>query len=430
MNVRALKIPAATKLLPLLLLLLPAVAQAQLSFTTNDDAITITAYSSVTYGDLVTIPGTINGYPVTCIGTNAFNNNLHVGSVFIPSSVTNIEFEAFAFCTNMTSVTMSNGVISIGDDAFAECTSLGSVTIPDSVTSIEFQAFADCASLTNAIIGNGVTSIGGDAFANCPSLTSVTIPDNVTNIGSDAFAECTRLTNAIIGNGVTSIGDNTFEDCCSLTSVTIGTNVTGIGSYAFNQCTNLTSVTIPDSVTSIENDAFSFCASMTSVTIGSSVTDIELDAFADCTSLTNMTIPAGVTSIGHEAFYECPNLTGVYFQGNSPMPDDDLSVFSGDNNGIVYYQPGTTGWGAMFDGLPTWNPQAQSSGASFGVQNNQFGFNITGNSNLVVVVQACTNLANPVWQPVQTSTLTGGSFYFSDPQWTNYPERFYRLSSP
>ena len=46
------------------------------------------------------------------------------------------------------------------------------------------------------------------------------------------------------------------------------------------------------------------------------------------------------------------------------------------------------------------------------------------------MVEACTNLASPVWTPLQTITLTNGSFYFSDPQWTNYPGRFYGLGSP
>ena len=77
----------------------------------------------------------------------------------------------------------------------------------------------------------------------------------------------------------------------------------------------------------------------------------------------------------------------------------------------------------------SWNPQMQTSDASFGVRTNQFGFNITGNSGLVVVIEACTNLASPIWFPVQTNTLTGGSSYFSDPLWTNHPARFYRLRS-
>ena len=77
-----------------------------------------------------------------------------------------------------------------------------------------------------------------------------------------------------------------------------------------------------------------------------------------------------------------------------------------------------------------WDPFGPSGTASFGVQNNQFGFNFTGPANLVIVVEACTNLASPVWTPLQTNTLTNGSFYFSDPQWTNYPSRYYGLGFP
>jgi hypothetical protein len=88
--------------------------------------------------------------------------------------------------------------------------------------------------------------------------------------------------------------------------------------------------------------------------------------------------------------------------------------------------------GLTIAGLPAvlWNPQVQTSGASFGVRTNRFGFTITGTSGLNVVVQACTNLANPVWSPLQTITLTAGSSYFSEAQWTNYPARFYRLTMP
>jgi pimeloyl-ACP methyl ester carboxylesterase len=73
---------------------------------------------------------------------------------------------------------------------------------------------------------------------------------------------------------------------------------------------------------------------------------------------------------------------------------------------------------------------AAVQGAGLGVRTNCFGFTIAGSSNLVIVVEACTNLAKPIWSPVGTNTLSGGLSYFRDPQWTNYPSRFYRLRSP
>ena len=65
-----------------------------------------------------------------------------------------------------------------------------------------------------------------------------------------------------------------------------------------------------------------------------------------------------------------------------------------------------------------------------GVRTNLFGFTISGSNIVVVVVEACTNLAQPTWSPISTNTLTGGLSYYGDPHWTNYPGRFYRLRSP
>ena len=82
------------------------------------------------------------------------------------------------------------------------------------------------------------------------------------------------------------------------------------------------------------------------------------------------------------------------------------------------------------NGSVLWNPQVQTSGATFGVRTNQSRFNINTASGLAIVVEACTNLANPAWSPVRTNTLIGGWSYFSDPQWKNYPARLFRLRSP
>jgi hypothetical protein len=163
--------------------------------------------------------------------------------------------------------------------------------------------------------------------------------------------------------------------------------------------------------------------------IGDSVTSITGWAFIGCQNLSNITIPNSVTNIGSYAFCGCYSLTKAYFSGNAPSGDS--TIFSGES-GTAYYLPGTTGWSSMFGGWPTapWLPQIQTHDKGFGVRTNQFGFNINWASDQTVVVEACTNLANPVWNPVTTNTLTSGTNYFSDPNWTNYPSRFYRISSP
>ena len=266
--------------------------------------------------------------------------------------------------------------------------------------------------IPNTINGHPVISIGDYAFWHCGSLTNVTIGTNVTSIGDYAFGICSSLTSVTIPNSVTSLGDEVFDDCTSLASVTIGNSVTNIGYQAFAVCYDLTNVTIPNSVTSIGDYAFYYCISLTNVTIGT-----------------------GVTSIGGTTFWGCISLTSVYFWGNAPSAD--ATLFSGDNNPTVYYLPGTTGWSdfSAITGLPTalWflpSPLILNNGPSFGVQANRFGFIIFWATNTSVVVEACTNPASHTWTPVGTNTLTGGSSYFSDPKWMNYPVRFYRLRSP
>jgi len=211
---------------------------------------------------------------------------------------------------------------------------------------------------------------------------------------------------------------------------------------AFQACTSLSNLTIPGSVTSIGYEAFDACTSITNLTIPGSLANIGRAAFQNCTHLTNVTIASDVSSIEDYAFYNCTSLTAVYFVGEAPSADSTVFALQakGDGQGVppevatVYYLAGTTGWSAFSanTGVPAvlWNPLIQSSGANFGVSNNQFRFNITGTTNLTVVVEACTNLVKPVWTPLQTLTLTNGLAHFNDPNWTNYLVRFYGLGFP
>jgi hypothetical protein len=436
----------------------------------------------------VTIPNS-----VTSIGGGAFCYCASLTSVTIPNSVTSIGSEPFYGCSGLTAITVDalNSCYSSVDGVLFNKNQttlieypgrkVGSYTIPNSVTSIGDDAFEDCWSLTGVTIPNSVTSIGDWEFGGCSGLTNLTIGTNVTSIGDDAFYVCSGLTSVTIPDSVTSIGDYAFYDC-GLTNLTVGTNVTSIGDWAFGGCSGLTSVTIPDSVTSIGGGAFSGCASLTAITVDaanpaySSVDGVLFDrnqttlveypcglvgsytipnsvnsiwgaAFYHCWNLTSVTIGGSVTNIGDSAFSGCCGLTSVFFQGNAPIfggyvfaqgwggvSGNGGSVGSDDcilDPATIYYLPGTTGWSTNSSGLPTalWLPQVLNTDASFGVRSNQFGFNINWASGMTVVVEACTSLANPTWTPLATNTLTSGTAYFSDPEWSNYPGRYYRLRS-
>ena len=81
------------------------------------------------------------------------------------------------------------------------------------------MAFAGCSGLTSVTISNSVTSIGGAAFYGCSGLTSVTIPNSVTSIGAVAFYKCSGLTSVTIPNSVTSIDESAFAWCSGLTAI-------------------------------------------------------------------------------------------------------------------------------------------------------------------------------------------------------------------
>jgi hypothetical protein len=220
-----------------------------------------------------------------------------------------------------------------------------------------------------------------------------------------------------------------FETLTNITSVSIPNSVTSIGYEAFGICPNLTNVTIPSSITNIAEYAFFQCASLQAVTIPTNVTIIRVEVFGDCTSLTSVIIPATVTAIQSGAFEGCGSLTAFYFQGNEPTLG--AGAFQSVNSAAkVYYLAGATGWGATYGGLPTVLLSSPLQIGSVGIETNQFAFTITGTNGQIVVVEACTNLLNATWQPIQTNTLTGTTTNFVDPQWKSYPNRFYRLVSP
>ena len=210
----------------------------------------------------------------------------------------NILYGAFYGCSNLNSISITNGVTSIGNNAFYGCSGLASINIPNSVTSIGERAFYNCSGITDVGIPNSVTSIGNMAFYGCSSLESISIPF----IGSSkaaTSAQSSTLFGYIFGTSsytgaistrqyysasastiyyipatlrsITVTGGNilygAFYGCSGLTSISILDSVTNIGASAFYGCTGLTSIAVPDSVNSIGSSAFYGCSSLNNITI-------------------------------------------------------------------------------------------------------------------------------------------------------------------
>lgn len=253
---------------------------------------------------VVNIPSEINGTPVTTIGNAAFRDS-SVTSVTIPASVTEIGSNAFAGCTNLTSVhyagDWSNLTIQSGNPAVQDAANeqlfdfkfiLNNTAVI--VTRYRYKGTAADVTIPSCYKGKPVTMIDHAAFFNSV-VTSVTIPDSVTSIGDNAFGFCSQLTNISIPNSVTDIGFSAFAHCTSLKSITLPSSLSSISEALFSGCSQLTTIQIPDSVPSIQSCAFYHCRNLETIRIPVSVTLIETDAFAGCPSLMTVTYSGSKT---------------------------------------------------------------------------------------------------------------------------------------
>ncbi|MDO5344161.1 MAG: leucine-rich repeat protein, partial [Lachnospiraceae bacterium] len=235
--------------------------------------------------------------------------------------------------TNLTSLTLSEGLKTIGASAFAGCIKLPAVTIPSTVTTIGANSnltgtFEGCSKLAAVTLKAGTDDalIGWNTFENCTSLKSIVIPGNYYAVKYDAFRGCTSLqsmewkaSTSIYANQ--SLGENAFYGCSSLTTAVLPKTLASIGDSAFRNNTNLTSLTLSEGLKTIGAAAFAGCSKLPTVTIPSTVTMIgstsnRTGVFENCAALTKVTIKkntnADECTLGQNTFKGCISLSYVY----------------------------------------------------------------------------------------------------------------------
>lgn len=85
-----------------------------------------------------------NQYPVIKINDKVFSGNTNLTVVTLPDGLVEIGEYAFDNCQNLESVALPESLTTLGDYAFISCRNLESVKIPNTVTSIKHRAFFYC----------------------------------------------------------------------------------------------------------------------------------------------------------------------------------------------------------------------------------------------------------------------------------------------
>ncbi len=163
----------------------------------------------------------------------------------------------------------SPNIISVNFEDGSQCREIGS------------YSFAYCNNLTNLTIPSSVTSIGSNAFDRCYSLVEVVNLSNVTfNVGSYGTYSGTDSILEIITNEIDSklvtINGNVYKDyngeryfiknIDGSNEIEIDSSATQIYQHAFIYRSDITSVVIPSSVYSIGEYALYNCSALSSVT--------------------------------------------------------------------------------------------------------------------------------------------------------------------
>ena len=303
------------------------------------------------------VPATLTSVTVTScsrIGKNAFDGCKNITSLTISDNVTDVDASAFNGCDGLEFTKYDNAYYlqnQSGEYTFlikAIDKDITSCQIHETAKIIGADAFSGCTELTEITIPNGVTRVGKDAFIKCKNLQSITLPF----IGESAGSEDNPHFGYIFG-----AADYTENNECvpeSLATVTI-TGSARIGSNAFNGCKKIAKVNVLQAVDGVGQSAFSNCASLryyvndnayylgnssnaflilvkskgkelTSCAIRNAAVVIADGAFSACSMLESVVIPESVEHIGAAAFGGCSNLKSVEFKSAENWRADSKAV--------------------------------------------------------------------------------------------------------
>ncbi|MBQ3494378.1 MAG: leucine-rich repeat domain-containing protein [Clostridia bacterium] len=289
---------------------------------------------------------------VLMIGGRIIDSPL-ITHINIPVSTYIVAGYAF-YKSNISSVSMTNGLMSIGEQVFSSCAELNTIDFPRGIKSIEYKAFLNCTSLETLVFPDNITFVSHDAFTGCTNLKSIYFGDGLESVDGDPFKECPNISTLVFGAGVTSIAG--FDDC-NLETIKVDelnpvydsrNNCNAVIETEYDSMLLACKTTvIPASVKSIDG-AFYGVKGLEEINIPYGVEVIGFEAFSGCVNLTNVTIPSSVNKIDDYAFENCEKLANITIPNSVEYVGDccfsNTAIYNNSANGLIVVD----GWAVAY----------------------------------------------------------------------------------
>ena len=313
------------------------------SGTTTLFAIYLTPSSNYqTAQNYVVVPKNVSAIADSAVNMFSGTNNT-VKFVTLPRQTSKIGKNAFANCSGLVGVSMSDFVTSIGESAFKSDSALTNFRAPTSLQILGKAAFSGCGALAKVtnLDATSISEIPNDCFGGCSQLEEVILPVNLVRIGESAFVGAALKTLNLEETKLEELGSSAFNSCSALTQVTVpstlktmgqavfmfsgitkvknfaGTSVSSLEKWTF-WLSSLIQIELPETLEIINEQVFASCSELTRVggLQNTKVTQILDDAFSGCSKLKNVIFPQTLLTLGGGAYSGCSALTSVTFNSN------------------------------------------------------------------------------------------------------------------
>ncbi|MBQ0069623.1 MAG: leucine-rich repeat protein [Bacteroidales bacterium] len=276
----------------------------------------------------ITIPSSVifegKGYNVVGIAAYAFQGAKGLVGIALPNSITKIGVSAFEKSGLTGALTIPTSVTTLDSNAFAYCTGItGTVTVPASVNNIPSGVFRGCTGITGySLLNTQVTTLGSSMFSGCTGLKGkFTLPKHIKTIGNFAFEDCTGYTGELSIPANIEVYAYAFRGCSGFTSLYLPATLTTIGRETFSNCTGFKgTLHLPEGLKQIDESAFAGCTGFDEVDFPTTLTQLGKGAFSGCTGFTELYVPSNITSLGETVFCGCTGLKTVTLSTSASVP--------------------------------------------------------------------------------------------------------------